>query len=150
MPKFGTFSFGDSGFDPALNTFPIAGLPRVPWIMRDVASDDEYEFAVNPLDMSFPLVQKRLTTQYTTAGKPITWEGRSEVPVVSFSGTILYREHYEIMLEWLEKSTQIALTDDFGRNFWLFLTEFSPSRRYSADFPWRHEYSASGLIINWE
>lgn len=156
MAKFGTFVYGDGTTFAAAagggggGVFPIDGLERVPWIFRDIAAGDEYEFAVNPLNCSIPVVEKRVSTQYTASGKPVTWEGRSTVPVISFSGTILHQEHYEVMLEWLEKSTQISLTDDLDRKFWVFLTEFSPTRKYHYSYPWRHEYSASAIIISWE
>lgn len=151
MAKFNTFIYdSEIVFNGAFGgEFPIDSLDRVPWVFKDIAGDDEYEFAVNPVDASFPVVEKRITTQYTASGRPVNFEGRSAAGYLSFSGTILYQEHYEIMLDWLDKSTQISVTDDLGRNFWIFLTEFSPTRTYHAAFPWRHEYNASGLLISW-
>lgn len=49
MARYGTFIYGDGTlYGDGEAVFPIPGL--VPWIFKDLAGDDEYEFAVNPLD----------------------------------------------------------------------------------------------------
>ncbi len=150
MAKYGTFIYGDGTlYGDGEAIFPIPGLTRVPWIFRDLAGNDEYEFAINPLDANVPSAKKTVTTDYTTAGNAINWEGRQSPQILSFSGTILTREHYEIMVRWIDKSTQINLSDDLDRKYWILLTSFSPRRVYVPAYPWRHEYNAEATILSW-
>lgn len=149
MAKFGTFLFGEETFGGASPTEEFQNLVRVPWIFKDVVNDEEYEFAVNPLDTSIPSVEKSVATQYTTAGKAINFEGRSKPQTINFSGTILTEQHLNAMNYWFEKSSQINLSDDLGRKYWIVITNFAPTRQYTPDFPWRHEYSADAIILSW-
>jgi hypothetical protein len=150
MAKFGTFKYGDGTLFGSEGTFPIETMDRVPWIFTDIATGDEYEFAVNPLDADIPdSPSKNITTKYTASGLPINTEGRRAVSEFSFSGTILYEEHFNKMNEWFDKSTQINLSDDLGRKYWIVLTNFSPTRRYKPEYPWMHEYSANAVVLSW-
>ena len=151
MARYGTFIYGDGEVYSGTATFPIdePGLARVPWIFQDVASDDVYEFAVNPLDATVPSIQKNISTQYTASGQPINFEGRQSVGKISFSGTILHEAHLNAMNEWAAKSTQVNLSDDLGRKYWVVITSFSPTRQYVPQYPWRHEYSAEATVLSW-
>lgn len=154
MARFGTFIYGDGtlygpGDEGSGPVFPIENLSRVPWIFKDTVTDDEYEFAINPIDATVPSLTKSVTTQYTAAGIPINWEGRPTPQTMSFSGTILTEEHLNIMITWVQKSTQVNLSDDLGRKYWIYITSFSPSRQYSPQYPWRHEYSAEATVLSW-
>jgi hypothetical protein len=149
MAKYGTFLYGDGTLYGGTGTFPIENLVRVPWVFIDPVNSDEYEFAVNPLDASVPSVEKTVTTKYTTDGTPINVEGRPSAQTMDFSGTILYEEHFVKMNEWFEKSTQIALVDDLARTYWVVIVSFSPTRRYTPEYPWMHEYSCTANILSW-
>lgn len=150
MARYGTFNYGEDIYNGTA-TFPIdePGITRVPWIFQDVAGDDVYEFAINPIDASVPSVERNISTQYTSGGQPINWQGRDPVKKISFSGTILHEEHYLIMREWAKLKTQVSLSDDLGRKYWVIITKFSPTRQYAPQYPWRHEYSAEATILSW-
>lgn len=151
MAKYKTFIYGDqTKYGQNIGIFPIQGLTRVPWIFIDPVNDDEYEFAINPSNSSVPGIEKTVTTEYTTSGKPVNWEGRPAPQKISYSGTILTEMHFEIMKYWSSKKTQVKLVDDLGRSFWLIVTGFSPTRQYHIDYPWRHEYTGDATIISWE
>ena len=160
MAFFGTFLYGEELFGtespgPGGSTGPTwpgssAPLVRVPWIFREVYDgEDIYEFAINPLDATMPSIQKTLTKQITASGKPVIFQGRDAVQTMSFSGTILDQIHLEIMNEWFIKEKQISITDDLGQQYWVYLTNFSPTRNYSSQYPWRHEYSANATVLSW-
>ena len=159
MAFFGTFLYGEelfgtasTGGGPSGPTWPGSSAPlvRVPWIFREVYDgEDIYEFAINPLDATMPQIQKTLTIQKTASGKNVTFQGRNQVQTMSFSGTILTEEHYNVMDEWFRKEKQINITDDLGRQYWVYLTGFNPSRQYSPQYPWRHEYSADATVVSW-
>ncbi len=150
MAKYATFLYNEDTYGSSGGVFPISDLDRVPWIFKDVVSNDEYEFAINPNTADVPSHKKRISTQYTAAGAAINFEGRPEPQTFSFSGTILSEDHYNIMVEWTSKKTQINLSDDLGRKYWIYITNFSPTRNYSSQFPWRHEYTAQATVISWE
>lgn len=145
MAKYGTFLYGTD----ILYAMPVPGLVRVPWVFTDIAGVDEYEFAINPLDSSVPSIEKTITTKYTADGTPINIEGRQKPQSFEFSGTILHEAHYRKMEEWFEKSSQVSITDDLGRSLWVIITSFNPTRNYSPDYPWRHEYTCTANILNW-
>ena len=150
MAKYGTFLYGDGtlyGSDEPV--FPIENVVRVPWVFKDIAGNDEYEFAINPIDASVPSLERTVTTKYTTDGTAINIEGRIKPQKFEFSGTILHEAHYRKMEEWFAKSSQISLTDDLGRSYWIVLLNFSPTRNYSPDYPWRHEYNCTANVLNW-
>lgn len=150
MAKYGTFIYGDGTlYGEGAVIFPIEGLTRVPWIFKNTATGDEYEFAINPVDASVPAVEKAITTQYTASGKPVNWEGRRAPQKITFSGTILTEAHFYAMKDWYELKTQINLSDDLSRKYWVIITAFNPTRNYSPQYPWRHEYSAEATILDW-
>ena len=152
MARYGTFNY-DSGvlYSQGTAEFPILepGITRVPWWFIDTNTGDEYEFAVNPLNASVPSPQKTVTTEYTTAGTPINFQGRDAPATMSISGTILYEEHFNAMIEWSEKTKQVNITDDLLRKYWVYITSFNPTRQYTPDYPWRHEYTMEATVINW-
>ena len=149
MARFNTFLFSEETFGSS-GQLPIeVSGERVPWIFIDLSSGDEYEFAVNPLDCSFSGNEETLTENYSSAGSPILFGGRQTPKTLSFSGTILYEEHFRAMEEWFEKNTQITLIDDLGNNYSIYLQNFSPTRAYVSQYPWRHEYNANAVILSW-
>lgn len=151
MARYGTFIYGDGTlYGDGSPVFPIPDTDRVPWVFSDPVNDDSYEFAINPLNATFPTSKRTVTTQYTTSGKPVNFEGRSTVKNLRFSGTILHEEHYNAMVDWANKSSQVHLKDDLGRGFWVVITNFSPTRRYHRDYPWRHEFSVDAVVVSWE
>ena len=150
MAKYGTFIYGDGTlYGEGVPVFPVEGLTRVPWVFKNLATGDEYEFAINPMDASVPSVQKAISTQYTASGKAINWEGKRPLQKISFSGTILSEAHYYAMKAWVESKTQINLADDLGRKYWIIFNSFSPTRNYTPEYPWRHEYSAEATVLDW-
>lgn len=148
MPSFGAFDFGEGTFE-AGSVPDLASFGRVGWWFRELNSDDEYEMPINPLDVQMGGVKKRFTTEYTASGRPLTYEGRPEVGTVSLSGTVLTELHFRTLQSWAAKKKQIQVTDDLGRRFMFLIERFEPKRRYHSHFPWRHEYSLSGIILSW-
>lgn len=148
MAKFGTFNYGDGTLFSGVSG-QSSELVRVPWWFRAGDSEDEYEFAVNPITATMPEVTKTFSKQKTSAGANVIFQGRNAVQTLNFSGTILTQEHYEIMKEWVSVEKQILIIDDLDRKFWTYLTSFNPQRMYSPEYPWRHEYSCDGVLLSW-
>jgi hypothetical protein len=159
MAFFGTFLYGEELFGTSSSEGPSGPGPqpgqpgnyvvRVPWRFQQISDPDVYEFAINPLDVSMPSIQKTITTEKTASGKDIVFQGNGPPQKLSFSGTILTEVHLNAMREWFYKEKQVSITDDLGRQYWVYLTAFSPTRNYSAQYPWRHEYSADATVLSW-
>lgn len=150
MTFFGTFDFGESLFGE--DYVPPDGLTtetRVPWLFQAYNGVDVYEFAVNPLTAKMPSKKRNITKEKTATGAPILFQGRDSVPSMTFGGTILTEAHLNAMRTWAIKQNQVKLTDDLGRQYWVYITSFSPTRNYHADYPWRHDYQAEALVLDW-
>ena len=147
MAFFGTFDFGEDVFNGGPTT-PTIGV-RFPWILQEADGVDYYEFAINPLSAKMPSVRRTITRERTATGNPILFQGRSAPQVLSFSGTILTEEHLNALRTWVQKETQVHITDDLGRGYWVYFTTFSPTRQRSNQSPWRHEFSAEAIVLNW-
>lgn len=148
MSFYGTFDYGEGVYGDGSSPQPEL-RQRIPWVFQAISDPDLYEFAINPLDVSMPSVQKTFTEQKTASGKSVLFQGRDQVQRMSFSGTILTQLHFEIFEEWFSKEKQVSITDDLGNQFWVYLTSFTPTRNYSARFPWRHEYNAEAIMLSW-
>lgn len=120
------------------------------WTFYDPVAVETYELEINPNDGGSPSSNKRLNYSETTApdGAALIYEGRDEVQKIEWSGTILSQAHYEKYEEWFQKRRQIRLTDDLGRQYWIYITTFSPRRVRSALYPWKHEFTCSALILD--
>lgn len=151
MAKFGTFKFNEELFGGA----PSGGggssgtLVRVPWTFQEVYDPDEYEFAINPLDASMPSIEKTFTSQATADGNQVLFQGRNLPQKMTFSGTILTEVHLNAMREWSSKQKQVQITDDLVRKYWVYITSFTPTRKYKPEYPWMHEFSCSATVLDW-
>jgi len=151
MAFFGTFDYGEDFFgvgDGGTTPYDPSHA-RVPWVFQEANGVDVYEFAINPLDVTVPSHRKTFSKDKTTLGQPIIFEGRGVAPAMSFSGTILTEVHLKEMHRWVLKESQVSIRDDLGRQYWVYLTSFSPTRRYHFSYPWRHEFQCSASVLDW-
>ena len=128
---------------------------RIAWILRDYSAGatptpEEYRWQVNPAEFSIPY-QKTISYQSTAApdGNAVIYEGRDPVQRMTYSGTVLTQEQYEDLVYWFSKRHQLELTDDLGRTFWVYIVSFSPSRKRSNTYPWKHTYNGEMAILDW-
>lgn len=123
----------------------------VRWIFYDATTATTYTVPVNPNEGGTPHRKKSLRFQNTAApnGKVLVFEGRNDPTEIQFSGTILEQAHLEALDEWYEKRHQIRVTDDLGRMFWIYLTDFEATRQRSALHPWKHTYTARATVVDW-
>ena len=124
----------------------------VRWTFEDQTVPETYTFHVNPNDGGSPGWKKSITYQNTSApdGKTLVFEGLPEIQELEFSGIILEEAHYNAFLEWWEKKRQVLLTDDLGREMWIYITAFEPKRIRRRSHPWAHEYTVRATILSWE
>jgi hypothetical protein len=122
------------------------------WLFYDPQLGDTYTFTVNPNDGGSPQYQKTVGYQPTAApdGALLAYEGRDQATTAEFSGSILYRQQYDAMIEWFNKRYPIEVTDDLDRILTIYITTFEPKRVRSATYPWKHTYSVKYLVLGVE
>lgn len=149
MAKFGTFEFGEEEFGEggvSPGPTPIPEPSRVGWRFFDGLST--YILPVNPHSARMPTRRKRVTHKPTCAGRNVTFEGRPETQDFDFSGVILSEAQYRLFVSWASKRKQIQVTDDLGRQYWVYIENFSPTRKKVATNPWYMDYTISGVALD--
>jgi hypothetical protein len=122
----------------------------VRWTLMDPTVPETYTFPLNPNQGGTPGVTKKITTSVTSAadGQALVFEGRPDPQKMSFSGSILDQQHLDNLVVWFRKEHQLLLTDDLGRQFWVYLTNFTATRERKHSHPWRHTYQAEATILD--
>lgn len=122
----------------------------VKWTLYDPTVPETYTFPYNPNEGGTPGVSKKITTEVTAAadGSAIIFEGRPDPQKISFSGSILDQQQLDDLMVWFQKERQLLLTDDLGRQYWVYLTSFSATRERWRSHPWKHKYSAEATILD--
>ena len=118
--------------------------------MRWSIDDPEigFVFEVNPNSGGSFNSGRNLTKSNSTTGNPIVFFGRELVRVTEISGVIRTQEQYDNMLAWSKVARQVLLTDDLGREFWVYLQKLEMKPEPRATVPWRHTYSASLVEVS--
>lgn len=119
------------------------------WTFYDLVTLETYTFEVNPLNVPLPPLKKSFAYQALAApdGGLVAFENQDPVIQLSFSGTILSEAQYEAMITWFSKPHTVVLTDDLGLVSTIFISGFTPTRQWTAGFPWRHEYQVDAFYI---
>lgn len=120
------------------------------WTFDDPASGDSYQFEANPSAGGTPGKKKNITISPTTAwnGANVLFEGRREPREIAFSGVLLNQSMLDAMIDWWSKQHQVKLTDDLGRSYWVWISEFNPQRGRSVN-PLRHKFECKTTILDW-
>ncbi len=122
----------------------------VKWNLYDPTVPEGYTFEVNPNQGGTPPLKKAITYQSTTSpfGKTLIFEGRDQVQEETVSGTLLTQVQLENLQYWFDKRHQVLLTDDLGRQYWIYITSFTPKRERARSHPWKHSYELSYTILD--
>lgn len=122
----------------------------VRWVFTDPVTLDEYEFELNPSEVTEPQYEKSLTYEKTAGaeGKTLAYEGRREVQRLAWKGAILDEAEHLVFKEWFEKGYQIDVTDDLGQEFRIYITKYLPERKRAVMHPYKRAYSMEALIVD--
>lgn len=122
----------------------------VRWQFFDPVLDETLTMELNPNSGGSPSFDKTITEEATTApdGQTIIFEGQDPPQKLEWSGVILTQTHYEAYATWYQKRRQIKLTDDLGREFWIYITSFAPKRVRKRTVPWFHEFTCRATILD--
>jgi hypothetical protein len=121
------------------------------WKWRLFDGTDTYVFDVNPNEGGTPTFEKNILEESTAApdGLTLIFEGAEKPKPFNFSGVILEQSQYEAMLEWYQKRRQVRVTDDLGRQFWIYIKKFEATRGWRVSHPWRHTFSIEATVVDW-
>lgn len=123
----------------------------VRWTLFDPIEVTTYTMQINPREGGTPTRKKNFAYQNTSApdGKTIMFEGRDDPQTLEWTGVILLEQHLYDLETWFLKRRQVQLTDDLGRQYWIYITEYTPKRIRAHTYPWKHEYSMKATILDW-
>lgn len=127
----------------------MSGVVR--WDFDDPVLDETYVFDVNPSEGGSPKKKKNILSTPTVApdGVVLQFEGYPDPDLIEWSGTILYESQFNTLYDWWTKKHQIQLTDDLGRQVWIYIVDFKFERRRSSIYPWKHGYSITAHVLDW-
>jgi len=119
------------------------------WVLDDPAVPESYTFEINPNTGGSLTLQKQVSQYVTTAddGNTVFFEGSDTPQQVTVSGTLLTEEQYNNLVYWYSKRRQVKLTDDLGRVMWVYFVQFTPTRKWSYQYPWRHDWQAMFFVF---
>lgn len=122
---------------------------RIGWIFEDPVESTTLVMEVNPNSGASPDFKKTITKKVTTApgGRVLLFEGNDPPQQFDFSGVILTEGQYNFLYNAWSKRHLLRITDDLLRTFEVYFESFSPKRKVSATNRWRHDYSASTVIV---
>lgn len=128
-----------------------SGNGVVRWVFTDPTDASTYTFSINPSQGGSPQYRKTLSYQATAApgGKVLAFEGRDQVKTYSVQGVVLEQADYEAMILWFSKRYALQVTDDLGRTFDIYITEFLPERQRSALYQYKHRYTLNYIELDW-
>lgn len=123
----------------------------VRWIFFDPTDSTTQVFEVNPNEGGTQSYSKNITQSntLTPAGRTLAFEGSKQTPEISFSGVILTETMLNLIITWFNKTHQILLTDDLGREMMIYITKFEPKRVRKPQIPFYHTYTVTALILDW-
>lgn len=133
-------------------------MSRTAWHFYDPHTTEEYFWPVNPNTDSGSHAQNKSTNYIVSAG---FYENSSnehniaelinvqsvDQSVFSYDGNVYTLDQLNALDYWSSKDHELELTDDLGRTFLIYVTKFSYSRVRSRQFPYKHSYNISGIIL---
>lgn len=123
----------------------------VKWNFLDTVTSETYTWEINPSAGGSPAYKKNIATQNTVApgGKTLLFEGADEPLTLDWTGTILSQAQHQTFITWWSKRHQIQLTDDLGRVFMIYITEYTPDRQRAVHYPYKHSYDMKAIVVDW-
>lgn len=119
------------------------------WRFVDLNTGVSYAFEISPSqeDMTY---SKNVVwaNRHGPNDRTLIYEGQDKPRELSISGSILSQEQYETMMEWFDTRDRVYVIDDLGRNFLVYIREFSPVRERKFSHSWYHTYTMRAVILS--
>ena len=121
------------------------------WEFFDHVTNVNVPLEINPSDVDMGGVQRTIseTSASSPTGKRILFEGRRQPQKMVFTGVTFTKAQYEFFEDWANKNYQIRMTDDLGRQYWIYITRFAPTRRRAFNQPWLTDYTMEATVLDW-
>ena len=122
------------------------------WVFTDGVASETYKFEISPNEGGTPPVQKSLTYSSTPGpdGSSIVFEGRDRPRVFSIGGVVHTEAGVTALDTWFDKEYQVKVTDDLGREFYIYITDLELSRAGTRRHPWRHRFRMGYIELDWQ
>lgn len=127
----------------------------VRWKFLDTETNQSIVLPLNPNEMSSPFPRRELNFAWTAhadqgIGRPRIFQQTSNTPVEwSFSGVILVKTHYDLLLEWTKRLHVVRVTDHLERTFEMIIQNLDvrERQRTAAAKEWRADYTMVCMIL---
>lgn len=119
------------------------------WSFQDDVLVETYNFDVNPNRGGTPSFEKSLSYSTTPAGASIVFEGRDKPRTFTVSGILREESQLTALQTWYDKNYQVKVTDDLGREFWIFITGLDFERAQTRKWPFRHTFTINYVELDW-
>lgn len=80
-------------------------------------------------------------------GDTVAHDAPNDIERFSYKGTVYKKDQLDNFRLWCRKDYPWKLRDDLGRVFLIYVEDFSTDRVRSVKFPWKHNYSFSGIVL---
>lgn len=120
------------------------------WVFFSPVTNETWTVPINPNKMDKIGPTKVVSYMTTTAinGQVLSFEGAPVPTDWTFSGAILYEDHYRGLEHWTyEVPGRIQITDHFLRVHLVQLLDFDATPGQRASHPWYHTYTVKGKMI---
>lgn len=123
--------------------------PVVKWVFTDTVTLDTYTLEINPNEGAAPERAKQLANTPTVApgGRPILSEGQDNPTRFDFSGTLLSEEQHDALWEWWDRRVIVKITDDFERDWYVYIERLRMTRLRKHNYPWAHSWSMGTIVV---
>ncbi len=131
----------------------------VKWTFTDEVEGTTSVFTLNPESASIDRGGLQSSQISTTNGRRIIQKGRRNPDAMVINGTTFQEDEFVAFAQIASKMYQVKLTDDLGREFWVFITGYSPERQPTrfgsyagasgSRLDWRMRYSINMTMLDW-
>lgn len=121
----------------------------VRWIFTDTATAETATVVINPNAMESPTTARQFEWGFSIDGQLRGAEtGPAQPAEWSFSGVILTKNHYDMLLAWSQRDEVLHVTDHLARTFEVLITKYDPVERLPTRArPWRADYAMTCLLM---
>jgi hypothetical protein len=121
------------------------------WILTDVGTGESVRVPINPREMSSPTTARSM--QYAWGAAPgavmrAIDNGVDQPTEWTWTGVLLTKAHYDLLLAWTKRLATVQITDHLGRTFETIIQKFDPVERLpTAHREWRADYTMTCLLL---
>lgn len=121
------------------------------WLLNDPAAPLSVYVPINPNKMEAPARPRNMQWAWGTAWGQDRMRGIDQPGPATqwtFSGLLLTKAHYDLLLDWSGKLTRLNITDHLERTFEVVIQKFDPVERLpTRQRAWRADYTMTCLLL---